>query len=89
MLFDSDTDNEKGTLGEKGQKVGIEDKIDKWSIGLMKSQEKYKSEAKKMGSSWKEKNGTLKDWNRDKVNMMEEEWKQVKVNQMSEANKMT
>ena len=51
MLFDSDTDNEKGTLGEKGQKVGIEDKIDKWSIGLMKSQEKYKSEAKKMGSS--------------------------------------
>jgi len=53
VLFDSDTDNEKGTLGEKGQKVGIEDKIDKWSKGLMKSQEKYKSEAKKMGEQLK------------------------------------
>jgi len=51
VLFDSDTDNEKGTLGEKGQKLGIEDKMDKWSKGLMKSQEKYKSEAKKMGGN--------------------------------------
>ena len=75
MLFDSDTDNEKGTLGEKGQKVGIEDKIDKWSKGLMKSQEKYKSEAKKMGSNWKEKNGTLKDRNRDKVKSWVIWWK--------------